>query len=273
MGLRRRPRRLLPGRHGGRPRRRATAAAPCRWRRKTRPRSCAVCACSGGTSTPTSTTRCTWSEVDEWARHYAEAHRGGARTRSPISRRRSLRRPPTKLVAITDADDVDAHPARTCRRRWRDRLFVARSQPEYIEFAAGGVSKSGALQWLCDRLGLRRERAVACGDGRQRRRHAALGRTGRGDGRGCRRRCAPPPIWSSRARSCRTSSCVWRPRPPWRRRRHVAGRRAAGRDLTGRRRRLEGGRRLRGALAPGGMGAVLFPLTGRAFIDSTMNTL
>jgi len=26
------------------------------------------------------------------------------------------------------------------------------------------VSKSGALQWLCDREGLRRERTVACGD-------------------------------------------------------------------------------------------------------------
>jgi hydroxymethylpyrimidine pyrophosphatase-like HAD family hydrolase len=75
-----------------------------------------------------------------------------------------LRRPPTKLVAITDADDV-TRILPDLQRRWRGRLFVERSQPEYIEFAAGGVSKGGALQWLCDRLGLRRERAVACGDG------------------------------------------------------------------------------------------------------------
>src|SRR5665811_2018655 len=50
------------------------------------------------------------------------------------------------------------------QEEWRDRLFVARSQASYIELAAPGVSKSGALQWLCDREGLRRERTVACGD-------------------------------------------------------------------------------------------------------------
>lgn len=102
-------------------------------------------------------------EVDRWALHYTR-HTGVELHEVADLEAEVLRRPPTKLVAITDADDV-TRILPDLRRRWRDRLFVERSQPEYIEFAAGGVSKGGALQWLCDRLGLRRELAVACGDG------------------------------------------------------------------------------------------------------------
>jgi Cof subfamily protein (haloacid dehalogenase superfamily) len=102
-------------------------------------------------------------EVDKWALHYTR-HTGVELHEVADLEAEVLRRPPTKLVAITDADDV-TRILPDLRRRWRDRLFVERSQPEYIEFAAGGVSKGGALQWLCDRLGLRRDLAVACGDG------------------------------------------------------------------------------------------------------------
>ena len=102
-------------------------------------------------------------EVDKWALHYTR-HTGVELHQVDDLEAEVLRRPPTKLVAITDADDV-TRILPDLQRRWRDRLFVERSQPEYIEFAAGGVSKSGALQWLCERLGLRRECAVACGDG------------------------------------------------------------------------------------------------------------
>jgi Cof subfamily protein (haloacid dehalogenase superfamily) len=102
-------------------------------------------------------------EVDKWALHYTR-HTGVDLLEVDDLEAEVLRRPPTKLVAITDADDV-TRILPDLQRRWRGRLFVERSQPEYIEFAAGGVSKGGALQWLCDRLGLRRERAVACGDG------------------------------------------------------------------------------------------------------------
>jgi Cof subfamily protein (haloacid dehalogenase superfamily) len=102
-------------------------------------------------------------EVDRWALHYTR-HTGAELHKVDDLEAEVLRRPPTKLVAITDAEDVTSILP-DLQERWRDRLFVERSQPEYIEFAAGGVSKSGALQWLCERLSLRRERAVACGDG------------------------------------------------------------------------------------------------------------
>jgi Cof subfamily protein (haloacid dehalogenase superfamily) len=102
-------------------------------------------------------------EVDEWALHYTQ-HTGVELHQVDDLEAEVLRRPPTKLVAITDADDA-TRILPDLQARWRDRLFVERSQPEYVEFAAGGVSKSGALQWLCERLGLPRERTVACGDG------------------------------------------------------------------------------------------------------------
>ena len=102
-------------------------------------------------------------EVDKWALHYTR-HTGVELHQVDDLEAEVLRRPPTKLVAITDAEDV-TRILPDLQRRWRDRLFVERSQPEYIEFAAGGVSKSAALQWLCERLGLRREHTVACGDG------------------------------------------------------------------------------------------------------------
>jgi Cof subfamily protein (haloacid dehalogenase superfamily) len=102
-------------------------------------------------------------EVEKWALHYTRHTGVGLREVDDLEAE-VLRRPPTKLVAITDADDV-TRILPDLQERWRDRLFVQRSQPEYIEFADGGVSKSGALQWVCDLLGLRRHRAVACGDG------------------------------------------------------------------------------------------------------------
>ena len=67
-------------------------------------------------------------------------------------------------MLTTDAADVEAIlPG--LQRRWRGRLFVTRSQAEYIEFVDAGVSKSRALDWLCRSQGLRQERSVACGDG------------------------------------------------------------------------------------------------------------
>jgi hydroxymethylpyrimidine pyrophosphatase-like HAD family hydrolase len=48
---------------------------------------------------------------------------------------------------------------------WAGRLYVVRSQPEYIEFTDISVSKSGALAWLCERLGVPRDGVVALGDG------------------------------------------------------------------------------------------------------------
>ena len=102
-------------------------------------------------------------EVTAWARRYAEHVEVGIGT-VPDLEAEVARRPPTKLVLVTSAEDVE-HILPGLQERWRGRLYVVRSQPEYIEFVDASVSKSGALAWLCERLGLSPERVVTLGDG------------------------------------------------------------------------------------------------------------
>jgi Cof subfamily protein (haloacid dehalogenase superfamily) len=102
-------------------------------------------------------------EVTPWARRYAEHVEVGIDS-VPDLEDEVLRRPPTKLVLVTSVDDVEAIlPG--LQERWAGKLYVVRSQPEYIEFTDVSVSKSGALAWLCERLGVARERVVTLGDG------------------------------------------------------------------------------------------------------------
>jgi HAD superfamily hydrolase (TIGR01484 family) len=102
-------------------------------------------------------------ELTPWARRYADHVEVGIDSVVDLEAE-VRRRPPTKLVLVTSVDDVDLIlPG--LQRRWAGRLYVVRSQPEYIEFADASVSKSGALAWLCERLGLPREGVVALGDG------------------------------------------------------------------------------------------------------------
>jgi Cof subfamily protein (haloacid dehalogenase superfamily) len=102
-------------------------------------------------------------QVTPWARRYAEHVEVGIDT-VPDLAAEVVRRPPTKLVLVTSAADVDGILA-GLQERWRGRLYVVRSQPEYIEFVDASVSKSGALAWLCERLGVGAEQVATLGDG------------------------------------------------------------------------------------------------------------
>jgi Cof subfamily protein (haloacid dehalogenase superfamily) len=75
-----------------------------------------------------------------------------------------LAEPPTKLVCIGDPDDLDTLGARM-RERFGDRLWIAKSLPFFLEFAAAGVSKGSGLDFLSDHLGFSREQTIAFGDG------------------------------------------------------------------------------------------------------------
>ncbi len=101
--------------------------------------------------------------VTEWARRYAEQVEVGIQVVGDMAAEVE-RRPPTKLVLVTSAEDVE-EILPGLRERWSGRLYVTRSQAEYIEFTDASVSKSGALAWLCRRLGVAREQVVALGDG------------------------------------------------------------------------------------------------------------
>jgi Cof subfamily protein (haloacid dehalogenase superfamily) len=102
-------------------------------------------------------------QITEWARVYAEHVEVGIDTVADMAVE-VVRRPPTKLVLVTSAADVD-EILPGLQERWRGRLYVVRSQPEYIEFLDPSVSKSRALAWVCARLGADPERVVALGDG------------------------------------------------------------------------------------------------------------
>jgi hydroxymethylpyrimidine pyrophosphatase-like HAD family hydrolase len=102
-------------------------------------------------------------QVTDEARRYAEHVEVGIDTVADLEAE-VVRRPPTKLVLVTSAADVD-EILTGLQERWPGRLYVVRSQPEYIEFVDASVSKSGALAWLCERLGVGPEQVATLGDG------------------------------------------------------------------------------------------------------------
>jgi Cof subfamily protein (haloacid dehalogenase superfamily) len=58
-----------------------------------------------------------------------------------------------------------ARAARAVPARFADRLAVTPTDPEYLEFARGDVSKAAGLSVVAERFGVARERVVAFGDG------------------------------------------------------------------------------------------------------------
>jgi len=71
---------------------------------------------------------------------------------------------PTKLVAVGDPAALDELEA-DLKPRFAGRLFVAKSLPNFLEFAHPDVSKGSGLQFVADRLGFVPDETVACGDG------------------------------------------------------------------------------------------------------------
>ena len=75
-----------------------------------------------------------------------------------------LAKPPTKLVAIDEPERLDAVEA-AMKARFDGRLYIAKSLPDFLEFASPRVTKGSGMAFVADHLGLRRERTVAFGDG------------------------------------------------------------------------------------------------------------
>jgi Cof subfamily protein (haloacid dehalogenase superfamily) len=70
---------------------------------------------------------------------------------------------PTKLV-IVDFPDAIGSWLEEARSAFAGRLFVTRSLPHYVEIGGLEGSKSKALQFLCERWGIERDRVIAFGD-------------------------------------------------------------------------------------------------------------
>jgi Cof subfamily protein (haloacid dehalogenase superfamily) len=75
-----------------------------------------------------------------------------------------LSQPPTKLVCVGDPgalSDVE----RRAKKHFGDRMYISKSLPYFLEFAAPGVTKGAGLDFLARHLGFTPEQTVAFGDG------------------------------------------------------------------------------------------------------------
>jgi Cof subfamily protein (haloacid dehalogenase superfamily) len=75
-----------------------------------------------------------------------------------------LTEPPTKLVVIDDPLVLDALEERM-KAHFDRRLYISKSLPYFLEFAAPGVTKAAGLDFLSKRLGLTPQHTIAFGDG------------------------------------------------------------------------------------------------------------
>ena len=74
--------------------------------------------------------------------------------------------PTTPKLVIVSAPDVLESILPEARTRWKGRLNVATSTPDYLEFTSAESDKASALRFMCERLGVARAETVAVGDGR-----------------------------------------------------------------------------------------------------------
>ena len=70
---------------------------------------------------------------------------------------------PTKLVIVDYPDDIGGW-LEEARSAFAGKLFVTRSLPHYVEVGGLEGTKSRALQFLCERWGIERDRVLAFGD-------------------------------------------------------------------------------------------------------------
>ena len=75
-----------------------------------------------------------------------------------------LAEPPTKLVCVGDPDELDGVEVRM-KARFGDRLYISKSLPYFLEFAAAGVTKGAGLDFLAAHMGFTPASAISFGDG------------------------------------------------------------------------------------------------------------
>ena len=70
-----------------------------------------------------------------------------------------------KLVIVAEPDILESILPEA-RQRWKERLNVATSTPDYLEFTTVEADKASALRFMAERLGVAQSETVAAGDGR-----------------------------------------------------------------------------------------------------------
>ena len=75
-----------------------------------------------------------------------------------------LAEPPTKLVCVGDPSRLDGVEIRM-KQQFGERMYISKSLPYFLEFAAAGVTKGAGLDFLAEHMGFTPERTIAFGDG------------------------------------------------------------------------------------------------------------
>jgi Cof subfamily protein (haloacid dehalogenase superfamily) len=75
-----------------------------------------------------------------------------------------LSAPPTKLVCVGDPLGLDGVEVRM-KAHFGERMYISKSLPYFLEFAAPGVTKGAGLDFLAAHMGFSREQTIAFGDG------------------------------------------------------------------------------------------------------------
>ncbi len=102
------------------------------------------------------------SRVGHWAQFYRN-HTGSKL--EPIGNLTTLAGTrPTKMILIDAPEEADRLYG-IMAERYGNKLYLARTNPEYLEFMAPGCDKGEALRVLAERLGIPREETLAFGDG------------------------------------------------------------------------------------------------------------
>jgi Cof subfamily protein (haloacid dehalogenase superfamily) len=75
-----------------------------------------------------------------------------------------LSQPPTKLVCVGDPTALDSVELRA-KAHFGERMYISKSLPYFLEFAAPGVTKGAGLDFLAAHMGFTREETISFGDG------------------------------------------------------------------------------------------------------------
>lgn len=90
-----------------------------------------------------------------------------SRTGSPLCSVGSLRQfdgqQPTKIILLDTPEETDCLLP-MMQEKYGGRLYITKTNPEYLEFMDAGVSKGEALRVIGERLGISREEMAAFGD-------------------------------------------------------------------------------------------------------------
>ena len=75
-----------------------------------------------------------------------------------------LQAAPTKLVCVGDPLELDGVEVRM-KAQFGERMYISKSLPYFLEFAAAGVTKGAGLDFLAAHMGFSPKRTIAFGDG------------------------------------------------------------------------------------------------------------